>query len=65
MEADVDADDVDVVYNHLNVPVLFLFAHSETLHMDRLMAETLAWRLRGEMGLVLIHRCPNPDMSCL
>ncbi|XP_026782684.3 thioredoxin domain-containing protein 16 [Pangasianodon hypophthalmus] len=56
MEADVDPDDVDVIYNHLNVPVLFLFAQTETLHMDRSTAEALAWRLRGEIGLVLIHR---------
>lgn len=62
MEADVDPDDVVVIYNYLNVPVLFLFAQTETLHMDRNTAETLAWRLRGEIGLVLIHRCPNPDM---
>ncbi|XP_058254828.1 thioredoxin domain-containing protein 16 isoform X1 [Hemibagrus wyckioides] len=56
VEADVDPEDVDVIYNHLNVPVLFLFAQTETLHMDRSTAETLAWRLRGEIGLVLIHR---------
>ncbi|XP_060789636.1 thioredoxin domain-containing protein 16 isoform X3 [Neoarius graeffei] len=56
MEADVDPDDVVVIYNYLNVPVLFLFAQTETLHMDRNTAETLAWRLRGEIGLVLIHR---------
>ncbi|XP_053538941.1 thioredoxin domain-containing protein 16 isoform X2 [Ictalurus punctatus] len=55
-EADVDPDDVDVIYNHLNVPVLFLFAQAETLHMDRSTAEILAWRLRGELGLVLIRR---------
>lgn len=56
----MDPDDVDVIYNHLNVPVLFLFSQTETLHMDRSTAETLAWRLRGEIGLVLIRRCPNP-----
>ncbi|XP_060736419.1 thioredoxin domain-containing protein 16 isoform X1 [Tachysurus vachellii] len=62
VEADMDPEDVDVIYNHLNVPVLFLFAQTETLHMDRSMAETLAWRLRGEIGLVLIHR-DNPRVK--
>ncbi|XP_046711298.1 thioredoxin domain-containing protein 16 isoform X2 [Silurus meridionalis] len=56
VEAEVDPDEVDVIYNHLNAPVLFLFARTETLHMDRSTAETLAWRFRGELGLVLIHR---------
>ncbi|KAM9467049.1 thioredoxin domain-containing protein 16 [Clarias gariepinus] len=56
IEADADPDDVDVIYNHLNVPVLFLFAQPETLLMDRSTAETLALKLRGEIGLVLINR---------
>lgn len=56
-EADDDPADVDVIYVHLSVPVLFLFAQTETLRMDRSTAETLAWRLRGEIGLVLIRRC--------
>lgn len=61
IEADADPDDVDVIYNHLNVPVLFLFAQPETLLMDRSTAETLALKLRGEIGLVLINRWFDPD----
>ncbi|TSK72185.1 Thioredoxin domain-containing protein 16 [Bagarius yarrelli] len=63
VEADVDPEEVDVIYNHLNVPVLFLFAQTETLHMDRSTAETLAWRLRGQSGLVLIHRFNRFSLS--
>ncbi|KAL7862495.1 hypothetical protein SRHO_G00139360 [Serrasalmus rhombeus] len=55
-EAAVDPDEVKVVYNHLNVPLLFLFTQSETLQLDRDTAESVARRLRGEVGVVLIHR---------
>ncbi|KAL6477326.1 hypothetical protein MHYP_G00131610 [Metynnis hypsauchen] len=55
-EAAVDPDEVKVVYNHLNVPLLFLFTQSETLQLDRDTAESVAQRLRGEVGVVLIHR---------
>ncbi|XP_028857829.1 thioredoxin domain-containing protein 16 [Denticeps clupeoides] len=51
-----DPAEVDVVYSHLHVPVLFLFAQPHTLALDRTTAESLAWRLRGEVGVVLIHR---------
>ncbi|XP_035388985.1 thioredoxin domain-containing protein 16 isoform X3 [Electrophorus electricus] len=61
-EAAVDPAEVDVVYSHLNVPVIFLFSRPETVHLDRVTAETLAWRLRGEAGLVLIHR-DNPSVK--
>ncbi|KAL7872787.1 hypothetical protein AOLI_G00118580 [Acnodon oligacanthus] len=55
-EAAVDPDEVKVVYNHLNVPLLFLFTQFETLQLDRDTAESVARRLRGEVGVVLIHR---------
>ncbi|XP_062863540.1 thioredoxin domain-containing protein 16 [Trichomycterus rosablanca] len=55
-EVDEDPERVDVIYTRLNVPVLFLFSHAETLHMDRTTALNLASRLQGEIGLVLIHR---------
>ncbi|KAI4889220.1 hypothetical protein NFI96_022473 [Prochilodus magdalenae] len=55
-EAAVDPDEVQVVYNHLNVPMLFLFTQSETQQLDRDTAESVARRLRGEVGVVLIHR---------
>ncbi|KAL4656246.1 thioredoxin domain-containing protein 16 isoform X1 [Arapaima gigas] len=55
-EASVDPSDVKVVGSHLHAPLLFLFSQSETLAFDRVTAETLGWRLRGEVGVVLIHR---------
>lgn len=55
-EANVDPSEVDVVHNHLNVPVLYLFCHPQTKHLDRATAQTLALQLRGEVGVVLIHR---------
>ncbi|XP_022529032.2 thioredoxin domain-containing protein 16 isoform X3 [Astyanax mexicanus] len=56
VEASVDPEEVNVVFSHLNVPVLFLFAQSETMQLDRDTAQSVARRLRGEVGVVLIHR---------
>ncbi|XP_057199953.1 thioredoxin domain-containing protein 16 [Triplophysa rosa] len=55
-EANVDPSEVDMVHNHLNVPVLYLFSHPQTKRLDRATAQTLALQLRGEVGVVLIHR---------
>lgn len=52
----MDPSEVDVVHNHLSVPVLFLFSHPQTEHLDRATAQTVALQLRGEVGVVLIHR---------
>ncbi|KAK9959570.1 hypothetical protein ABG768_009686 [Culter alburnus] len=59
-EAVVDPSEVDVVHIHLSVPVLYLFSQPQTQHLDRTTAQTLALQLRGEVGVVLIHRdSPN------
>ncbi|XP_018583319.2 thioredoxin domain-containing protein 16 isoform X2 [Scleropages formosus] len=55
-EASVDPSDVKTVGSHLHAPLLFLFSQRETLALDRVTAETLGWRLRGEVAVVLIHR---------
>ncbi|XP_030636824.1 thioredoxin domain-containing protein 16 [Chanos chanos] len=57
-----DPPDVDVIHRHLNIPVLFLFSQTLTQDLDRATAESLAWRLRGEAGVVLIHR-ESPDVK--
>ncbi|XP_072545094.1 thioredoxin domain-containing protein 16 [Salminus brasiliensis] len=62
VEAAEDPEEVNVVYSHLNVPLLFLFAQSETMQLDRDTAESVARRLRGEVGVVLIHR-NNPRVN--
>ncbi|XP_041120908.1 thioredoxin domain-containing protein 16-like [Polyodon spathula] len=58
MQTEVSADPADVkaVHNHLQCPVLFLFTQRETLALDRSTAESVARRLRGEAGVVLVHR---------
>ncbi|XP_031436395.1 thioredoxin domain-containing protein 16 isoform X2 [Clupea harengus] len=61
-EASVDPAEVEVVYSHLHVPLLFLFTQAQTRALDRVTAEMLAWRLRGEVGVVLIHR-DSPDVK--
>ncbi|KAK6481504.1 thioredoxin domain-containing protein 16-like [Huso huso] len=55
-EVSADPADVKTVHNHLQSPVLFLFTQRETLALDRSTAESVAWRLRGEAGVVLVHR---------
>ncbi|XP_050988530.1 thioredoxin domain-containing protein 16 isoform X1 [Labeo rohita] len=58
----VDPSEVDVVHMHLGVPVLYLFSQPQTEHLDRATAQTLAMQLRGEVGVVLIHRnSPNVE----
>ncbi|KAL0969854.1 hypothetical protein UPYG_G00233260 [Umbra pygmaea] len=61
-EASVDPSEVKVLHSHLQVPLLFLFSQPHTLALDRVTAQTLAWRLRGQVGLVLIHR-ESPDVK--
>ncbi|KAK2879002.1 hypothetical protein Q8A67_019793 [Cirrhinus molitorella] len=59
-EAMLDPSEVDVVHMHLGVPVLYLFSQPQTQHLDQATAQTLALQLRGEVGVVLIHRnSPN------
>ncbi|XP_052437237.1 thioredoxin domain-containing protein 16 isoform X2 [Carassius gibelio] len=59
-ESVLDPSEVDVVHMHLGVPVLYLFSQPQTQHLDRATAQTLALQLRGEVGVVLIHRdSPN------
>uniref|UniRef100_A0A8C7PRH7 Thioredoxin domain containing 16 n=1 Tax=Oncorhynchus mykiss TaxID=8022 RepID=A0A8C7PRH7_ONCMY len=55
-EASVEPSEVNMVHSHLQVPLLFLFSQPHTVALDRVTAQTLAWRLRGQVGLVLIHR---------
>uniref|UniRef100_A0A8C2PUW6 Thioredoxin domain containing 16 n=1 Tax=Cyprinus carpio TaxID=7962 RepID=A0A8C2PUW6_CYPCA len=55
-ESVLDPSEVDVVHLHLGVPVLYLFSQPQTQHLDRATAQTLGLQLRGEVGLVLIHR---------
>ncbi|XP_061693151.1 thioredoxin domain-containing protein 16 isoform X2 [Syngnathoides biaculeatus] len=43
-------------FPYQQTPQVFLFSHSETEQLDRDMAETLAWRLRGLALLTLVHR---------
>uniref|UniRef100_A0A673G564 Thioredoxin domain-containing protein 16-like n=1 Tax=Sinocyclocheilus rhinocerous TaxID=307959 RepID=A0A673G564_9TELE len=63
-EAVLDPSDVDVVHMHLGVPVLYLFSQPQTQQLDRATAQTLALQLRGEVGVVLIHRdSPNVKTS--
>ncbi|XP_035234842.1 thioredoxin domain-containing protein 16 [Anguilla anguilla] len=61
-EARTDPSGVETVHRHLRTPLLFLFTQADTLAVDRSAAEALAWRLRGEAGLVLIHR-DSPDVK--
>ncbi|KAM6957953.1 thioredoxin domain-containing protein 16 [Tautogolabrus adspersus] len=44
------------VFPYQQTPQVFLFAHPATEHLDRDMAITLAWRLRGLALLLLVHR---------
>ncbi|KAJ8290240.1 hypothetical protein GJAV_G00010400 [Gymnothorax javanicus] len=62
MESVKDPTQVETIHSHLGTPVLFLFTQQDTLSLDRSSAVDLAWRLRGEAGLVLISR-DNPDMK--
>uniref|UniRef100_A0A672P825 Thioredoxin domain containing 16 n=1 Tax=Sinocyclocheilus grahami TaxID=75366 RepID=A0A672P825_SINGR len=63
-EAVLDPSEVDVVHMHLGVPVLYLFSQLQTQQLDRATAQTLALQLRGEVGVVLIHRdSPNVKTS--
>ncbi|XP_052009390.1 LOW QUALITY PROTEIN: thioredoxin domain-containing protein 16 [Xyrauchen texanus] len=55
-EATGDPSEVDVIHIHLSVPILYLFCQPHTMHLDRVTAQTLALQLRGEVGVVLIHR---------
>ncbi|TRY65227.1 hypothetical protein DNTS_002935 [Danionella cerebrum] len=55
-EAVADPAEVDVIHIHLGVPVLYLFSQAQTQSLDRVSAHTLALQLRGEVGVVLIHR---------
>ncbi|KAG9336715.1 hypothetical protein JZ751_003063 [Albula glossodonta] len=55
-EANAHPSKVETVHSHLRMPLLFLFTQADTLALDRNTAESLAWRLRGEVGVVLIHR---------
>ncbi|MBN3298842.1 TXD16 protein, partial [Amia calva] len=55
-EATVEPSQVRTVHGHLHTPLLFLFTQRETLTLDRSTAHSLAQRLRGQVGLVLIHR---------
>ncbi|XP_010890645.1 thioredoxin domain-containing protein 16 isoform X2 [Esox lucius] len=61
-EAFVEPSEVKVVHSHLQVPLLFLFSQPNTVALDRVTAQTLASRLRGQVGLVLIHR-ESPDVK--
>ncbi|XP_076151722.1 thioredoxin domain-containing protein 16 [Alosa pseudoharengus] len=61
-EAWVDPAEVEVDYSHLQVPLLFLFTQAQTESLDRATAEALARSLRGEVGVVLIHR-DSPDVQ--
>ncbi|XP_041704244.2 thioredoxin domain-containing protein 16 isoform X1 [Coregonus clupeaformis] len=61
-EASVEPSEVKVVHSHLQVPLLFLFSQPHTVALDRATAQTLAWTLRGQVGLVLIHR-ESPDVK--
>ncbi|XP_070972314.1 thioredoxin domain-containing protein 16 isoform X6 [Oncorhynchus clarkii lewisi] len=61
-EASVEPSEVNMVHSHLQVPLLFLFSQPHTVALDRVTAQTLAWRLRGQVGLVLIHR-ESPDVK--
>ncbi|KAL2098499.1 hypothetical protein ACEWY4_004979 [Coilia grayii] len=61
-EAWVDPAEVKVGYSNLRVPLLFLFSQPQTAALDRDTAHTLAWRLRGQVGVVLIHR-DSPDVQ--
>ncbi|XP_016347887.1 thioredoxin domain-containing protein 16 isoform X1 [Sinocyclocheilus anshuiensis] len=63
-EAVLDPSDVDVVHMHLGVPVLYLFSQLQTQQLDWATAQTLALQLRGEVGVVVIHRDgPNVKTS--
>ncbi|XP_023653579.2 thioredoxin domain-containing protein 16 isoform X3 [Paramormyrops kingsleyae] len=55
-EASAGPSEVKLPYSHLHAPLLFLFSQADTLALDRMTAETLAWRLRGELVVVLIRR---------
>ncbi|XP_073725326.1 thioredoxin domain-containing protein 16 [Misgurnus anguillicaudatus] len=55
-ETTADPSEVDVIHNHLSVPVLYLFSQPQTKHLDRVTAQTVALQLRGEVGVVLVHR---------
>uniref|UniRef100_A0A3B3RLT7 Thioredoxin domain containing 16 n=1 Tax=Paramormyrops kingsleyae TaxID=1676925 RepID=A0A3B3RLT7_9TELE len=55
-EASAGPSEVKLPYSHLHAPLLFLFSQADTLALDRMTAETLAWRLRGELVVVLICR---------
>lgn len=61
-ESSADPSEVKVIHSHLQVPLLFLFTQPHTLALDRVTAQTLAWRLRGQVGLVLIHR-ESPEVK--
>ncbi|KAJ8341122.1 hypothetical protein SKAU_G00334130 [Synaphobranchus kaupii] len=61
-EARIDPTGVETAHSRLRTPLLFLFTQADTLTMDRSTAGSLAWRLRGEVGLVLVHR-DSPDVK--
>ncbi|KAJ8411883.1 hypothetical protein AAFF_G00155210 [Aldrovandia affinis] len=61
-EVRVDPSEVETVHSHLRTPLLFLFTQADTLAMDRSTTDSLAWKLCGEVGLVLVHR-DSPDVK--
>ncbi|XP_077462120.1 thioredoxin domain-containing protein 16 [Stigmatopora argus] len=44
------------LFPYQQTPQVFLFSHSETERLDRDLANTLAWKLRGLALLMLVHR---------
>ncbi|XP_006632551.3 thioredoxin domain-containing protein 16 isoform X1 [Lepisosteus oculatus] len=61
-EASVEPSQVRTVHSRLHTPLLFVFTQRETLDLDRNTALSLARRLRGQAGLVLLHR-DNPAVN--
>ncbi|KAG2457797.1 TXD16 protein, partial [Polypterus senegalus] len=56
MEVSMDPDEVVKAHQPLHFPLLFLFTHRETLQLDRNLAESVAWKLRGDALVVLVNR---------
>nr|XP_008121057.1 PREDICTED: thioredoxin domain-containing protein 16 isoform X1 [Anolis carolinensis] len=63
MEVAEDPQKVSPPSLQLGLPLVFILTHKETLEADRSTAESLAWRLLGKAGVLLLPRSSaGPDI---
>ncbi|XP_042335797.1 thioredoxin domain-containing protein 16 [Sceloporus undulatus] len=51
-----DPEKISTVHTHLGLPLIFILTREETLEADKRTAESVAWRLLGKAGVLLLSR---------